>query len=272
MKTVVWQIIFVVILILYAVNWSLIEDTNGDEKIYVISSAYLDRDININVEHPPLVKKFYNLLLTPEYKQQIYTDDSLHTELLWIPNTYASDAQHRIILNGTHYIRLINGFLITAFLLYCWWRSKDFTLFLSLFAILMVSNQLFSALLDGWLFVGAVGGYFLLKYGNPVGWVLAIAVAPLTKFYGFMLTPFSIIDHSKNAKQFAFAITAFVGVIFIGWGLLSIAYGLTHFWMQFSGNNAINYPEWPGSRAFFNLRYITPFIGLLLVKYREKKE
>jgi hypothetical protein len=270
MKAIYWQLLAAVILIAYSMNWALIEDTGGDEKIYVIASAYLDKDVNINVEHPPLVKRFYNLLLTPEYKAQIYNDDTLTTNLLWIPNTYANDKQHRLILAGTKYLRFVNGLLISAFLLYVWWRSKDFTLFLGLFAVLMVSNQLFTALLDGWLFVGGVGGYFLLKYGNPVGWVLAICVAPLTKYYGFLLTPFSIADHATGAKQFAIVCAGFAAVILLGWGMPSITYGLNHFWLQFSGNHAVNYPDWPGPTAFFNLRYVTPFIGLLLVKYRDK--
>lgn len=271
MKPIYWQLLAAVTLIAYAINWAFIGDIGGDEKIYVISSSFLDKDVNINVEHPPLVKRFYNLLLTPEYKAAVYNDKTLTTNLLWIPNTYANDAQHRLLLAGTRYLQVINGLLVSAFLLYVWWRSRDFTLFLALFGLLMVSSQLFSALLDPWLFVGGVGGYFLLSVGNPVGWVLALVVAPLTKTYGFLLSLFTIADHPKNAWQFSLAITALVFVVVVLWGMQSIGYTITHYWMQFGGNNAVNYPDWPGSQAFFNIRYIVPFIGVLIVKYREKK-
>lgn len=265
-----WQFVAVIVLILYAVNWSLVTDVGGDEKIYLISASLFDQGININVEHPPLVKQFYNLLLTREYKAEINEDLTLRTSLLWIPNSYATEYQHQLLLRGTRYLRLVNGFLITAFLLFIWWKSKDFILFIGLFATLLMADQIFSILLDGWLFVGAVGGYYLLSVGNPLGWLLALVLAPLSKTYGFLTTVWTLVKHPKNELQTALSITSLAFVILVMWGAPSIAYTATHFWMQFRGVSAVNYGDWSFHGAFFNIRYLTPFLGLLMVKYRHK--
>ena len=271
MKSIYWQLLSAVILIAYTLHWSQVVPLGGDEKIYLISSALIDDDININEEHPPLVKRFYNLLLTPEYKHEIVIDETLRTRLLWIPNSYATDYQRDLLLAGGRYLRLINGLLISAFLLYVWWRSKSFMLFLSLFATLMLSDELFSCLLDGWLFVGAVGGYYLLSVGNPVGWVFSLVLGPLAKINGFVLSLFSLFDHPKSAKQFGAVCALLAFTIIVFWGAQSIGYGARHFWMQFSANNtATKAPDWPGISGLFQMRYITPFIGILMVKYWNK--
>jgi hypothetical protein len=216
------------------------------------------------------VKNFYNLILPPEFKAEIVNDASLRTSLLWIPGSYASERQYHLITDGVKYLRVINGLLLCSFLFFIWYKSKDFYLFLALLSLLVIGNFLFTALLDSWLFIGAVGGYWLLSVGNPVGWVFSLLLAPLCKFYGALTTPFALFKYPKTPKQFAGALAALVFVVVVVWGVQSIAYGASHYFLQLSGPNSLSYtPEtWPGPTAL-DLRYALPFIGIALVKYRK---
>lgn len=269
MNKIFWQLGITVLLILYAANWSTISPVGGDEKIYIIASSWLDNGFIVNGEHPPLVKIWYNLLLPKEYKAEVMGYADLISRDLWIPNYYRYPREQQLIQSGGVYLRLIDGLLFTAFLLYIWYHSKDFGLFLSLYALFFAGDMIFTALLDNWLILSTVLGYYLVINNNKIGWVLTCLVAPLTKFYGFLVTPFAILK-APNRKIFMLSILAVIITIVGLWGINSVFDGIYHYSKQLG---YIYDPE-KGAKGWifygYPIRYAIPFIGIAIIKYYKK--
>jgi hypothetical protein len=251
-----------VTLILLGVAWWNVPNQTmySDEKVYLGASAAWDLGLKTQPEHPYLVKAWYNLLLTPEYKAGLNANPDFHESRL-LSADYNTPATKEYAGRGILYLRYVNGLLIAICLLLVYYHSKDFWLYISLFMVLFLGGAIFTAMLDGWLFVFGVLGYYLVSKGNTFGWALTLAAAPVSKLHGFVFALWSL----RKSKDF---FAASIGLCIIAVSMLFL-YGLPAF--MYSLN--VTRPQF-AITIFYpitQLRFLLPYSGLLVLEYFEYK-
>jgi hypothetical protein len=129
----------------------------NDERIYLISAAYIEQGIITNPEHPQLLKWVYAAILPAEIKQEIRqlfqpTFEVVYNTNQWC-DAYSSLPQDKRLYRIGQYTRLVTGFIL---LLICvaYFRLTWKTVIA--INIMLLTNTTFAVVLDGWLILASM--------------------------------------------------------------------------------------------------------------------
>lgn len=226
-----------------------------DERVYIVSAAYMDVGVNVNPEHPLLVKKLFSLALPTELKTAIreqYGSDII-PELQKQSEEWKNQNQASVTFGAVVWIRYVTA--ITLFALIAWSFRNDARKAFTAFMIIFLTGLFYAAVLDGWLTVfSMIAANAFNNKREDIGTLFGMILCPLTKVYGFIISAFIILMHPKNAAFKTIVTITTVALFFGGQNLL---FGLHFFQPQ-------------ATRGVLNTAYLLPIMGPLLVNMVKK--